>query len=173
MDPLVQATIAGFLGGGVFSALFSYLTYREHWKRNIGDAFFGCLEAYYKVMEYHTKAEIEKSFEGYFTYFRALFDLQWSEYQMWLLGYLQDKPYKAWCSARYNDYSLVEISSTDAYGQSFPISYKIVWDKLIKDGYYSSNDSFISHMTLVHAGRIEDALRERKFRTIRKILHLG
>lgn len=155
--PLIQ----GVLGGGLMSAIIGALMYREHRKRNIREGLFKSLDGYLAVQKNYARALQDKSFSSYMFYFRTLIDLHWSEHQIWLRDALSDVPYKAWLYARYVDYKQPAIKCEPGPQGETLVSYRIVWKKLIEDGYFIGSHPFVEHMNLVHEGLVDQALREK------------
>ena len=153
--------ITGIVGGGVFSAAFAYVNLRLTRRRDCRETLFKCLDAYNKVMDYKAKTRAEHTYDAYLDYYRALFDLHWTEYQMWMEDAVKPKHYRAWLNARKMSY-LAPATTVLVNHVATPISYRIVWDCLLQNGYFERSDPFVGHMELVHAGRIEEALGKEK-----------
>jgi hypothetical protein len=139
-------------------------------RQTLRDGMFKCFEGYLKVMDYKTRA-IEAAdgatpkadeYQRYMAYYRALFDLLWTEYYLWKNRTLRDEPYVQWLIQRQKQFGEQAVARQDG-AASRDISYRIVWDTLKRDGYYDAADPFVRHMDRVHGGQSPSAvLRERK-----------
>ncbi len=157
-----KAIISGVIGGGLISSFIALFALYQIIKRNTREAFFKCLEGYFKVMEYKSEAITSKKYSAYFFYYRALLDLQWSEYQMWLRNSIPDAPYRIWLELRNKQYNGTPKNCVDdLYNSEKKIGYKVVWEKLLQEGYYSVKDPFVEHMNLVHHGKLDVALDQK------------
>lgn len=169
-----QAIISGIIGGGLISSIIALLTLLQVKKTNTLEAFFKCLEGYLKIMDYRSIAIKEKNFYSYLDYYRALFDLQWSEYQMWLRDTIPDGPYRVWLGLRYGQYCEESLELNDCVeGVADTISYRLVWERLLSKNYFEEKDPFRAHMELVHEGNLDDAMNQKyekyKFSIFKKI----
>lgn len=167
-----QSVISGIIGGGLFSSLIALLALTQIIRRNTREAFFKCLDGYFKVMEYRSKATNDNKCYAYFDYYRALFDLQWSEYQMWLRNSIPDKPYRVCIEMRHSQYGKEYYGYKSENGEN-TASYRIAWERLLKESYYNTNDPFVAHMKLLHEGKFDDAMNEKyakhKFKFMAKL----
>lgn len=160
---------------GVLGGLVAFLSFRENWKRNFREAIFKCNEGYLKVMECKSKAlaattkEKQQTFNDYF---RMLFDLQWTEFQLWHTGTLPTEQYREWLRQRKRDFDAPAVTIQTEAG-NLSISYSIVWNELLAQHYYDPSDPFILHMKKVHEGKIDEVLKDRDdgiLPTLRRLL---
>lgn len=156
-----EPIISGIIGGGLISSLIALFMLFQIKEGNTREAFFKCLDEYFKIMDYRSKAIIDKKCETYFDYYRALFDLQWSEYHMWLRGSIPDTPYRIWIELRNRQYLEKCQECINEVGKAENTNYRIVWERLLKESYYTAKDPFVAHMNLVHEGKFDEAMNEK------------
>lgn len=146
------------LGGGIVG-IASFIQNRG---RNLRESLFKCLDCYWTVTKLKDDAEQGRSDANavgkYETYYRAMFDLQWLEYRLWMQYSLHNDTYREWLKHQHKQFSS-DKGLIGMEGQAL-INYKTAWKKLVKD-YFSEDDPFINHIQLVHENRIEDALHKR------------
>ncbi len=165
-----QGNVSGFQWSNFFSILFGgFIVGLASVFQNLGrgrrEGLFKCLESYWQVMKFRAEAEEKLTYEKYYDYYRALFDLQWSEYQLWKRYSLPTSAYREWIKQRRRDYNKPAVQRQRRDTNTMEnISYKMVWDDLIKDSYYDAKDPFIAHLEKIHDNRlpIEALLRDRK-----------
>jgi hypothetical protein len=122
--------------------------------RDQRDALFKAFDSYLKIRDLRAKATASKIDEDWQEYYRALFDLQWSEYYIWREGALADKPYRVWLEQHYSMFEKDEKPAGAA-------GYRAAWKSLCDASYFGVGDAFVRHMNAVHRGKINQALIER------------
>jgi hypothetical protein len=155
---------------GLSAAIVAALSLVNGRRQTLRDGMFKCFEGYLKVMDYKAKAmeaaegptPNHDEYQRYLAYYRALFDLLWTEYYLWKNRTLRDEPYMQWLIQRQKQF-LEPPTSRQNGGAVEPISYQLVWFMLKKDGYYDAKDPFVRHMDRVHGGESpRGVLSERK-----------
>ena len=157
-DWVAVAALGATLGTWVFSYQIAKQGFDRSLARDQRDALFKALDVYLKVRELRSKAETSHTHQDWEDYYRALFDLQWSEFQVWRNDALPDQPYKAWLLQHHKMYETDEkplVAPTPA------ISYRTAWADLLNSGYFLSTDSFVAHMKAVHEGKVALAMRSK------------
>lgn len=161
-DQFWHLVLSAILGGGIVG-IVSVL---QNKARNFREGLFKCLDGYWTVMKFKADAESDNGDEkhkisSYRNYYRSLFDLQWSEFQLWRRYSLHQETYSEWLKQRRNQYTsdegLVKSGSSEKL-----IDYRSVWDNLKTQKYFDENDPFIKHLDLVHEGKITKALKQRR-----------
>lgn len=120
-----------------------------------------CLNAYITVMRARTKAIEDKSEEQCKSFYRELFDLHWTEFQMWRDGLIPNHVIEAWLAVRGRNYREDSIQF-DKDGKVVIVSYKQVWDDLIDRRYFEPTDRYLDLMKIVHDEKLTDIKTLRK-----------
>jgi hypothetical protein len=159
-DQFWHIVLSVILGGGIVG----FVSVLQNMARNFREGLFKCLEGYWTVMKFKADAESTgkeetEKISSYHNYYRSLFDLQWSEYQLWRRYSLHQGTYSEWLKQRRNQYLNDSAGFTAKNGSL--VNYKSVWDELKKQNYFDANDPFIQHLELVHEGKITEALKQR------------
>ncbi|MBI4128640.1 MAG: hypothetical protein HY460_01195 [Parcubacteria group bacterium] len=157
VNPLWNGIVGAGIGASVV-AVFQFLMYRQQRLREKRDVMFKCFESYVKAKEYHGDAVLNNKYEDFHKYFRTLLDLQWVEFRLWTDGIIDTSMYETWLYARHNDYAAAPVTASRD-GAVELISYRLVWEDLNKSKYWSTSDPFREHMSMVHDGRIDEAIR--------------
>jgi hypothetical protein len=140
------------------AAWLSYLAVRALSKQTKASVLLLCLGAYVDVRKGRTKALREASADLCFDYYRELFDLHWTEFQLWKAGMIEPHVMKAWLDVRHRNHGKDDaLDFKDAAGQH-KVTYREVWAKLI-DEYFAPSDPFVQFMRLVHDGDIKEAMK--------------
>jgi len=128
-----------------------------------GKVLFNALNSYIAIQKDRSIVISEKNPESARNYYREMFDLHWTEFNLWRKGYIDDYIMIAWLHARRRNYEHDTISTTDENGNAIIVSYKKVWESLIDpaNAYFIRGDPFITFMEYVHADNIPRAIREK------------
>lgn len=148
------AQIIAAIGVSV-AAVCALAAVRVHRKASTGSTMLACLERYTDVMEHKRKAIIENSVSLAEQYYREIFDLLWSEIQLWRDEVIQDDTMYAWLYLRrkhWEDDDKIQVSLQD--GTTKDVKYREEWEKCITGHYYHPNDPYISLIRKVHEGQI-------------------
>lgn len=150
-------TLIAFAPLGGIIAVVTFFTFRAG---NLREGLFKCLDGYWKVMDYKAQADSDQTYEKLHHYYRALFDLQWSEFQIWQRRSLRSSIYREWLNQRHHDFTSDLVRKTIEQN-SREICYRLVWRELSENGYFHRSDPFITHLAKVHMGNVEGAMSDR------------
>jgi hypothetical protein len=158
--------VKALITGGAFAAVITIVSYIQTRQRDVRDGLFKAFESYLRVMDYREAAVDINTYETWHHYYRAMFDLQWSEFYAWRAGAIPDAPYKMWLQQRMRQY---EKGETKVVAKDKKISYKIVWDELSKSHnnpipYFEPEDDFVAHMKHVHNNKLNKAMSMKNWR---------
>jgi len=143
------------------AAIFTWLEARAVSKSTTSSNLVNCLNAYITIMRARTKALEDKSEQQCKDFYRELFDLHWTEFQMWRDGLIPDHVMEAWLAVRGRNYREDSIQF-DKDGQRVTVSYRQVWDELDDKRYFEPTDPFIQFMDRAHEEVITDMKQLRK-----------
>jgi hypothetical protein len=139
------------LGATIAAAITAYCNYKTAKAAKeaiMASNLFNCLNAYTRVMRTKTEALEQKSKRLCEDYYRELFDLLWTEFQLWKADMIPDHMMSAWSSVRYRSYKYPEeLSFTAEDGGKWDTSYRKAWDDLEKSIY---PDAFVDFMGRIH-----------------------
>jgi len=150
----VGATVVAAL-----AALFSFLAVAAIRRQTGAGILLQCLEQYVRVRQDKTRALLEKSPELCWDYFRELFDLHWSEFQLWKRGHIPHDIMEAWLDARWRSFSTENLTFPRDSGEDYTLTYAEAWKKIRDDNYFAASHDFLELMSLTHDGKIKEALR--------------
>lgn len=147
----------------VLSATYAaYLSYRSI-KTNINttksQVLLQCLREYIDIQKDRTNAKIEKTEELCSDYYRELFDVHWTEFQLWRLNFIDDDSMTAWLNSRYRNYLNDYLIAKNEKGKEIKICYKDSWEKSVQENYFEKDDPFLAFMKLAHDNNIKEALK--------------
>lgn len=143
------------------SILIAILSYKISRRNATRDTFFLCFGKYLDVMKTKSNAIKENKAELAEAYYRELFDLLWTEFNLFQRKLIEKETYKRWLSARYKEF----VNNSPGIGVFDKIKYKNEWEKL-KEFYFDKDDPFIEHMDAVHKGFLNDAIKNVKKRKL-------
>ncbi len=132
-----------------FTALFALRAIWTQQKQTRSAILLECLRSYVTIREIQTEALHEDSPLKCFEYYRAVFDLHWSEFQLWYDKQIGDSVMWAWLDARQRNFASDKLTVT-VKGQPQITKYADVWEKLKKEGYFAPKDPFVAFMNKVH-----------------------
>lgn len=160
MIPWIIMSIAAI--AAALAAAFTYFTARATQKATIASNLVNCLSTYIQLMRARTQALEAKSETQCANFYRELFDLHWSEFQIWRENLIPDHVMKAWLVVRHRNYAKDALSFVADNGQKVTITYKQVWDDLKNTDYFEGTDPLVRFMDKVHSEVIEDMKKLRK-----------
>lgn len=137
------------------AAIFTWREAKAVTKSTTSSNLINCLNAYITIMRAKTKALEDKSEQQCKDFYRELFDLHWTEFQMWRDGLIPDHVMKAWLAVRRRNY-LEDSMQFDKDGQKITVSYRQVWDELEHKKYFEPTDPYRQLMNKVHEEIITD-----------------
>jgi hypothetical protein len=161
MDPMVYVQFIATLVAAT-AAIFSFLAVRAIGKQTRASILLGCLDAYIQIRRHRSEAITAKSQTQCEDYYRELFDLHWSEYQLFAASHIPENVMRAWLDSRWRNYREDKVEFTNEGGQRLTVTYEDMWNKLLKSGYFTMKDRYVGFMNLAHEGKIEEALRCRR-----------
>jgi hypothetical protein len=142
------------------TTVLSLITY-DSFKRNMdaskSQMLLTCMNHYIQIQKDRTKAIIEKKSDYVREYYREMFDLHWTEFQLWNIGYIDDERMKPWLKLRHKDFDHDYILIDDQ-PPSDKLTYKQVWNELLDANYFSKNGLFATFMDYAHSNDVEEAL---------------
>ena len=119
------------------------------------DTLLKLLDKYLDLMKTRHEALEKKDPSKLEVHYRELFDLHWTEYHLFRQKMIDIEVYGAWIKRRYKDYCIQESLITEPANS---ITYAYLWKKLVNEGYFEGDDTFVAHMKLVHEGNFNAAL---------------
>lgn len=119
-----------------------------------------CLNQYIKIQKTKREAGKSKDSDLCYDYYRELFDLHWTEFNLWKKGHILDSVMRAWLDVRSRNFKKDKFDAKFSSGEN--VSYQLVWEDLVKNKYFSPEDDFIRFMELIHDGKIDKAMKEGK-----------
>lgn len=159
IDILKIALTALTVISAAFVTYLSYKSIKTNIDTNKSHVLLQCLREYIDIKKSRTNAKIEQNEELILNYYRELFDLNWTEFQLWKLNFIEDTTMTAWLSGRHRDYLNDCMTAKDEKGNETKICYKDSWDKIVQTNYFEKKDKFLIFMKHAHDNRIEDALK--------------
>ena len=166
-----QEAIAGImLAATVFAAVAAIAAWKQTKavsKSTTSSNLINCLNAYITIMRFRMKALENKSEQQCKDFYRELFDLHWTEFQLWRENLIPDHVMNAWLSVRRRNYNTDSLEFETEMGQKVSVTYEQVWREL-KDAieYFEPTDPFVQFMGKAHTEIITDM---RKFKREFKI----
>jgi hypothetical protein len=116
-----------------------------------------CLNAYIAIMRARTRALENKSEQQCKDFYRELFDLHWTEFQLWQEHMIPDHVMKAWLAVRRRNYNKDSLEFETETGHKVSVTYQQVWRELKEDiEYFEPTDPFIRFMDKAHTQVITD-----------------
>jgi len=153
---LVIASVAALITLGI--AVFNYLAVREMKRGTKASVLQKCTENYIIIRRHKARAIIEKSRVLAEDYYRAICDLYWSEFRLYVEGLIPTAIMEAWLYARKRDFADGKIEFEDGAGNITTVSCKDVWHRLVADGYFVNTDPFVTFMDHAHRDKVGEAL---------------
>lgn len=117
-----------------------------------------CLRVYLKIQKDKRLAESQNDPYLCYNYYRALFDLHWTEFNLWIDGQISDQIMRAWLGVRNRNYNSSGFNIALPNGEN--VTYRYVWEDLIHENYFSPEDHFVRFMGMVHDNQIDEAMSE-------------
>lgn len=153
------AVIAAFVAAIVL--WFEIKNLREEFK---GRILFDALNSYIAIQKDRRKATSKKDPVLANEYYREMFDLHWTEFNLWRKGYIDDNIMKTWLHARRRNYEHDTMSTVDQNENTVEVSYSAVWDSLIdpQNAYFIEGDPFKEFMNDAHNNNIQRAINRKK-----------
>lgn len=158
----ISAAIAAILTG--WAAVANWLTARATREAMTASVLIDCLSAYTNLMRQRTSAIRNRSQQECKDYFRELFDLHWTEFQLWRERMIPDHVMNAWLSVRRRNFDpkkgcLEFFTDTQEH---ITVTYQQIWDELKSDEYYEATDPFVAFMNKAHTEVITDMSKLRE-----------
>lgn len=141
-------------------AIFNFRAVLEMRKGTKASITQKCTEDYIMIRRQRTEAIRQNSKEIAEDYYREICDLHWSEFQFYLENLISEEVLKAWLNARKRNFDSDKIELGDGQGPII-VKYSEEWKKFVDKGYFEASDPFIEFMTLVHEGKVDEALNMR------------
>jgi len=148
-------------GAAAVAAMFSYWAVKGLRKQTNATILLTCLQSYLDVRRTRVRATQDKSKGLAYTYYRELFDLHCSEYNLWRRRLIDQEVTKMWIIARRRDFQKDQIVIQDDGEGSNLVSYSDVWQQLLETEYFHPSDPFVEFMNRAHKGEIDAALRNK------------
>jgi len=159
-DPLAKGiltvseivTIVSVLGIGV-TLIATFITNEE--ARDVAKVtnMISTLEDYLKIYEYRLDAVVEKDpdarIEKAKHYWRALLDLQWTEYRLYKKKFIDTEIFATWTFSKYLNYIIDTVTKIKTDNEVAGVTLRQVWDELNEVQYFKSNDCFRNYMEAV------------------------
>lgn len=142
---MLGATIAAAAAAG-----FAFFTSRATKASITASNLVNCLNAYIMVMRSKRRALEEKNKELTKDFYRELFDLHWTEFQLWRKGMIPDNVMQAWLMIRHRNFAKGQLLFSAENGQQIVVSYSQVWQELKNEDYFEKTDPFLEFMNRVH-----------------------
>lgn len=143
------------------AAIFTWLQARAIKKSTTSSNLINCLNSYVNIMRTRSRALENKSELLCKDYYRELFDLHWTEFQMWRDGLIPDHVMDAWLSVRRRNYK-EDFLEFDKDGQKVHVSYQQIWHELEQRKYFEPTDTYCVLMNKAHDEKIADIKKLRK-----------
>ena len=166
MEDWIQVATAGGTLLGAFAAAYAAFTSRSAAvaTRDAAQAtrdqlraqtMLACLNQYIDIRRQRLSAEESDNRLRCENHYRELFDLHWSEFQLYRMGVIPEPILRVWLDARKRNYEndSIIVSTGD------PVTYKEVWKKLVDQGYWPPNYDFRKFMEIAHEGDLDAAMR--------------
>ena len=144
------------------AAVFTYFAARATQKATTASNLVNCLNTYVGLMRARAKAEEEKGQKLCKDFYRELFDLHWTEFQIWREGMIPDHVMKAWLSVRRRNYEKDRLQFISDTGRRITVKYSQVWDELKRQKYFEPTDPYLQFMDKAHEEVITDMKQLRK-----------
>ena len=163
---MLGATIAAALAAiwTGWTAMANWFTAKATRESMTASVLIDCLNAYTNVMRQRAVAIESKSEQQCKDFFRELFDLHWTEFQLWRQSMIPNHVMKAWLSVRRRNYDEKKgrIQITTDTDKIVIVTYKQVWDELNRDQYFEEDDPFVTFMNKIHSQKIKDMKKLRE-----------
>ena len=153
---MLAATIAAAAAAG-----FTWSGAKAVRKSTTSSNLINCLNSYITIMKARTQAIDSKNEQRCKDFYRELFDLHWTEFQMWRAGLIPDHVMKAWLDVRRRNYKEDSIRF-EKDGREVTVSYREVWDELKRKNYFEPEDLYRRFMNQIHEEVITDMKKLRK-----------
>jgi len=144
------------------AAIATYFQARAITKSTTASNLVNCLDAYTKLMRDRTKAEEQKSEKLCKDYYRELFDLHWTEFQIWRGDMIPDRVMRAWLAVRRRNYEKDFLQFDTDNGQKITVKYSQIWDELKSQRYFEPSDPYLQFMDKAHEEVITDMKKLKK-----------
>ena len=145
-----------------FASIAAYLSFRSI-KKNIdstkSQVLLQCLREYINIKKNRTNARLMKNEEMCSNYYIELFDLHWTEFQLWRLFYIDDAVMETWLNSRNRNYLSDFLIAENEKGEKVEIHYKDMWKKVLVENYFEKDDPFVKFMTFAYENKIQEALK--------------
>lgn len=157
METVIESNIIGVTLllmtalGACAAAFFTCLAARATAKANRGQTLLACLDKYMSIMKDKRKAEESEEVGLAKEFYRELFDLHWSEFNLWHDGAIPNNVMRAWVIVRKRNFDKDMIVCT-FQKRTEEISYADEWEYLKETEYFEKNDPFVHFMNKVHKG---------------------
>lgn len=138
------------------AAIFTFFTAKATERATTASNLLNCLNTYVALMRSRTKALEARSERQCKDFYRELFDLHWTEFQIWREGMIPEHVMKAWLAIRHRNHATDALSFTTDDGQQITVSYRQVWEELKSANYFEGTDPFIKFMDKAHSEVITD-----------------
>lgn len=152
---------AGGAGGALIAAIVNYHAIRTNLSNEKSTVLLQCLERYINVRKDRTKAVHERKKGCCEDYYRELFDLSWTEFQLWRNGYIDDEIVKKWAISRYRCFLNDKITYLDENNTEICCTYQEQWKEAIKNSYFEWDDPYTQFMNYCHEDKIDEVMKMR------------
>jgi len=154
------------LAATAFAAIAAIAAWRQTRavsKSTTSSILINCLNAYLGIMRSRTRALENKSEQQCKDFYRELFDLHWTEFQLWREKLIPDHVMNAWLAVRRRNYNKDSLEFETETGKKVSVTYQQLWRELKEDiEYFEPTDPFIRFMDKAHAEAITDMCKLRK-----------
>ncbi len=159
MDLIQPALVLLTAVGACAAAAFTLVAALATKKASRGATLLSCLERYSAVMSDRNLAIEQKSPSLVEQFYRELLDLQWSEFHLWQEGVIPDHVMQAWLYSKKRNY---DSDSIELQPGNDPITYRSVWEHLLRIGYFEMSDPFVRFMQTAHGVPVKDMKKLKK-----------
>lgn len=143
-----------------FSSFFALKSIQRTSDASKSQVLFTAMDHYLRTLKDRRRAEISNRSELCKDYYLEMFSVLWTEYQCYKLDYIDRDTMRIWMEVANKRFISDKFSIEDKNGGIVTISCKDVWDELLRDKYYTENDTFVEFMENVRRGNIDKALDE-------------
>lgn len=144
------------------AAIFTWLEARAISKSTTASNLVNCLNSYITIMRARTKALEDKSEQQCKDCYRELFDLHWTEFQLWQRDMIPDHTMNAWLRIRNRNYRKDSMEFLTETGQKISVTYQQEWERLKDIEYFEPDDPFRGLMDKAHREVITDMKKLRE-----------
>lgn len=147
-----------------WAAIANWLTAKSTREAMTASNLINCLNAYITIMRQRTVAVNSKDEQQCKDFYRELFDLHWTEFQLWRQRMIPDNVVNAWLNVRRRNYDPTKgyLQFTSATGETVTVTYQQVWSELKSSEYFESTDPFVPFMDKGHSITIKDMKKLRE-----------